>query len=541
MDNIQKVFIIVIQFENSLGDECKKMNDSEETLEIYRAFIDNSPLLFYRTDRDGRISYISPSVYPLSGYTVDEAIGMKMVEEIYFYPEERESFLSALREKGQVSNFEARLKRKDSSIWWASTNAYFFRNRDGKILGVQGITRDISELKIADEALKESEERFRLAFHTSPDSINLNRVSDGGFIDINEGFTELTGYTRDDVMGKSSLDINIWENPEDRKRLVDGLTKKGHVKNLEARFIRKDGDAGIGLMSARVLCIKGENVILSVTRDISDLKQAQEMMIQSDKMMSIGGLSAGMAHEINNPLAGMMQNAELMIRRLTDAHLPANRLVAEETGLDMDALKIYMGKRGVLDMADAIKASGIRIAGIVKNMLGFSRKSDARQVSSYSIETLLDKTLELARTDFDLQKHYDFKRIEIKKEYEEGVPLFPCEAGKIQQVFLNLFNNGAQAMQAAGVLHPLFILRTGFDPQRNMVFAEIEDNGPGMDEKTQKRIFEPFFTTKPEGVGTGLGLSVSYFIITKDHGGEISVESRPSLGTKFIVRLPLKG
>ncbi len=517
------------------------MNDSEETLEIYRAFIDNSPLLFYRTDREGRISYISPSVYPLSGYTVEEAIGMKMADEIYLYPEERESFLSALHEKEQVSNFEARLKRKDGSIWWASSNAYFFRNREGKILGVQGIIRDISELKIADEALRESEERFRLAFHTSPDSINLNRVSDGGFIDINEGFTELTGYTRDEVMGKSSLDINIWENPEDRKHLVDGLMKRGHVKNLEARFVRKNGDAGIGLMSARVLCIKGENVILSVTRDISDLKQAQEIMIQSDKMFSIGGLSAGMAHEINNPLAGMMQNAELMIRRLTDAQLPANRVVAEETGLDMDALRIYMEKRGVPDMADAIKASGIRMADIVKNMLGFSRKSDARQVSSHSISELLDKTLELAGTDFDLKKHYDFKRIEIKKEYEEGVPLFPCEAGKIQQVFLNLLNNGAQAMQAAGVLHPLFILRTGFDPQRNMVFAEIEDNGPGMDEKTQKRIFEPFFTTKPVGVGTGLGLSVSYFIITKDHGGEISVESRPFLGTKFIVRLPLKG
>ena len=267
-----------------------QMKNPEELYKIYKAFIDNSPLLFYRTDMDGRISYISPSVLSLSGYTAEEAVGMKMAEEVYLDPGEREDLLSRLREKGRVENFEARLKRKDGSVWWASTTAYFFRDRNEKILGIEGITRDISALKVADEALRESEERFRLAFHTSPDSINLNRVSDGKFIDINEGFTELTGYTREDVMGKSSLDINIWKHPEDRQRLIEGLMKKGRVKNLEAQFVRKSGDIGIGLMSARVLCVKCENVILSVTRDISELKLAQEMMVQSEKMMFVGGL-----------------------------------------------------------------------------------------------------------------------------------------------------------------------------------------------------------------------------------------------------------
>jgi PAS domain S-box-containing protein len=416
----------------------------------------------------------------------------------------------------------------------------FYRaDMEGKIPVIEGITRDISALKIADEALRESEERFRLAFHTSPDAINLNRVSDGMYIDINEGFTELTGYTRDDVMGKTSLDINIWKDPEDRKRLVEGLMKRGRFKNLEAQFVRKNGEVSVGLMSARILCVKGENVILSVTRDISELKLAQEMMVQSEKMMFVGGLAAGMAHEINNPLAGMIQNAELMIRRLTDTQLQANRQAAEEVGLDMDAMKRYLEKRSIPDMAQTIKTSGSRMADIVRNMLGFVRKSDARQVSSHSMADLLDKTLELAETDFDLKKHYDFKKIKIKKEYEPQIPLVLCEAAKIQQVFLNLLSNGAQAMQAAGVKDPVFILRIGFDRQKNMVFAEIEDNGPGIDEQTRKRIFEPFFTTKPVGVGTGLGLSISYFIITKDHVGEISVESSPCLGTKFIVRLPL--
>lgn len=395
---------------------------------------------------------------------------------------------------------------------------------------------DIKEHKLAEEALRKSEEKFRLAFHTSPDSINLNRVSDGMYIDINEGFTKILGYTRKDVIGKTSLSLNIWKNPKDRKRLLDGLSKKGYVENLEAQFVRKNKNVTTGLMSARILQINDENVILSVTRDISDLKRAQEMMVQTEKMMSVGGLAAGMAHEINNPLSGMIQSTDVMIRRLTDTKLSANKKAAEELDLEMDAIKSFMVKRDILKMADAIKTTGSRMAEIIKNMLSFARKSDA-QVSSHSMTKLLDKTIELAGTDFNLKKHYDFRNIKIKREYEKDLPLIPCEATKIQQVFLNIINNGAHAMQEADTLNPAFLLRVWFDKRIGMVCIEIEDNGPGMDKETQKRIFEPFFTTKPDGVGTGLGLSVSYFIITENHRGEIEVACEPDRGTKFTIRL----
>jgi signal transduction histidine kinase len=162
-------------------------------------------------------------------------------------------------------------------------------------------------------------------------------------------------------------------------------------------------------------------------------------------------------------------------------------------------------------------------------------------MSDFGLEELLDKTAELAATDYDLKKQYDFKKIEIQREYAGNLPAVPCEGAKIQQVLLNILRNGAQAMQAAGVQSPRFIFRTGFDDERNMAIVEIEDNGPGMDDETRKRVFEPFFTTKPAGVGTGLGLSVSYFIITENHDGEMEVESRPGTGAKFIIRLPVKG
>ncbi|MCP4282832.1 MAG: histidine kinase, partial [Gammaproteobacteria bacterium] len=139
------------------------------------------------------------------------------------------------------------------------------------------------------------------------------------------------------------------------------------------------------------------------------------------------------------------------------------------------------------------------------------------------------------------KKQYDFKTIKIVKEYAEVIPSVPCEDVKIQQVLLNILRNGAQAMQEAKVDNPTFTLRTYHKPEHGMVCIEIEDNGPGMNETIRKRIFEPFFTTKPVGLGTGLGLSVSYFIINENHNGKISVESEQGKGTRFVICLPSEG
>ncbi|MCP4010084.1 MAG: HAMP domain-containing histidine kinase, partial [Proteobacteria bacterium] len=218
----------------------------------------------------------------------------------------------------------------------------------------------------------------------------------------------------------------------------------------------------------------------------------------------------------------------------------ANQRAAKAAGISVEAINAYMEERGVLRMAAAINESGRRVARIVDNMLSFARKGDAA-VSSPDLAELLDKTLKLATTDYDLKKQYDFKTIKIAKDYAEFIPSVPCEEAKIQQVLLNILRNGAQAMQEAKVAKPTLTLRTRHEPKHGMVRIEIEDNGPGMDEETRKRVFEPFFTTKPAGVGTGLGLSVSYFIITENHGGEISVESKPDRGTRAIIRLPLEG
>jgi signal transduction histidine kinase len=321
-----------------------------------------------------------------------------------------------------------------------------------------------------------------------------------------------------------------------QERRVIRAPKVSHKEERETRY----EDITIFPLAANGV----EGAVIRVD-DVTERVRLEDMMIQSEKMLSIGGLAAGMAHEINNPLAGILQNAAVLHNRLLE-DLTANQRAADTAGISLPALRQYLELRKLPEMIDNIRGSGMRASTIVKNMLGFARKSD-RTISSHDMCTLLDRTIELIETDYDMKKKYDFKKIRIEKVYDETDTHLPCEAGKIQQVFLNLLKNGAEAMLGLGVKGneaqtqqaPKFVIRVkGYD---DWIQVEIEDNGPGMDEKTRRSIFEPFFTTKPVGKGTGLGLSVSYFIVTEDHGGEIALKATESRGTCFVIRLPRAG
>jgi len=171
-------------------------------------------------------------------------------------------------------------------------------------------------------------------------------------------------------------------------------------------------------------------------------------------------------------------------------------------------------------------------------MLHFSRQSESKFVS-VDIQKLVDRALKLAESDYDLGKKFDFKNIEIIQEIAPKMLAIPCTETEIEQVLLNLFKNASQALSTSDVQKtPKIILRAKADGKYARI--EVEDNGPGMDLTVKNRLFEPFFTTKPEGVGTGLGLSVSQMIIEQKHHGRIQVESSKGIGTCFIIQLPLQ-
>ena len=263
----------------------------------------------------------------------------------------------------------------------------------------------------------------------------------------------------------------------------------------------------------------------------------EEMMIQTEKMQSIGGLAAGMAHEINSPLAGIIQSAQVIQHRIkTD--MPKNIGAAKEIGVDLEKLNLYCEKRSIFSMVESILDAGRRAADIVANMLTFSRKSDS-QFLKQRIEKIMDQTIEIIEKDYDIKKHIDIKNIEVIRNYSPGLPEVPCDVGKIQQVFFNILKNSVHAMME-NTENKEPVLKVTILKEGEFASIEIEDNGPGMDDDTKTRIFEPFFTTKSTGVGTGLGLYISYFIIVENHKGTINVESFPGRGTKFTIKLPLQ-
>jgi len=355
----------------------------------------------------------------------------------------------------------------------------------------------------------------------------------------NKTAEQVTGIQAETAQGQPLSDV-LPRMASQMQQIIESIqTRKIRQKRKNPRHTKN----GIQYEDVTIYPLIDNGVEGAVIRldDVTEKVRLEEMMVQSEKMLSVGGLAAGMDHEINNHLASMLQTAGVMESRLSmDSKINANIRAAEQAGTSMESIQAFMESRGIFRMIDTINQSGRRVADIVDNMLSFARKEGAK-ISLNALEHLLDKTLDLAATDYNLKKEYDFKRIRITKEYQKGgSPKVPCESSKIQQVLLNIFRNGAQAMQESEQKEPEFIIRTWFHAKKNQVCMEIRDNGPGMDEKRRKRVFEPFYTTKPVGVGTGLGLSVSYFIIKENHDGDIRVESSPGNGAAFIICLPVE-
>ncbi|WP_028696632.1 sensor histidine kinase [Pseudomonas cremoricolorata] len=280
----------------------------------------------------------------------------------------------------------------------------------------------------------------------------------------------------------------------------------------------------------------GRGVVIRID-DITQRLSLEEMMVQSEKMLSVGGLAAGMAHEINNPLGAILHNVQNIRRRLSTG-LPRNQEAAQALGVDLGKVNHYLEEREVPQLLDGIQQAGARAAKIVTHMLSFSRLSN-RQLVPCDLPALIDQAIDIAGNDFDLSVGFDFKGQAIVREFDPHLDLVPCTANELEQVLLNLLKNAAQSLhQRAQQDSPgRIIVRTRLNPPWAEI--EVEDNGTGMPDEVRKRIFEPFFTTKEVGQGTGLGLSVSYFIITNNHKGQMEVHSTPGQGTCFTLRLPL--
>ncbi|GGK07539.1 sensor histidine kinase [Pseudomonas matsuisoli] len=282
----------------------------------------------------------------------------------------------------------------------------------------------------------------------------------------------------------------------------------------------------------------GRGIVIRID-DITQRLALEEVMVQSEKMLSVGSLAAGMAHEINNPLGAILHNVQNIRRRLS-TDLAKNTEQAAEVGVPLEQVNAYLEIREVPRLLEGIHSAGQRAAKIVTHMLAFSRRSN-RTMNECLLPNLIDQALEIAGNDFDLADGFDFKGMHIERQFDDRLGPIHAIPNEIEQVLLNLLKNAAQAIHLRNDEEEgeqgHILIRTRLSPP----WAEIQisDNGIGMPDDVRKRIFEPFFTTKEVGQGTGLGLSVSYFIITNNHKGQMEVQSKPGQGTCFTLRLPL--
>ncbi len=409
-------------------------------------------------------------------------------------------------------------------------------DEQGLAIRLVGVVMDVDETKQAEELVKASEITYRELFNAVTDAIMALTPGELTISDVNKACLDMFGFTYEAVLGMRPEEAGAWDPAGGEMDLenIAGRAEKGETVHFEWRGKRKNGQVFWTENSARMAHVSGKPRLMLSIRDVTERRRLEEIMIQSEKMMSVGGLAAGMAHEINNPLSVILQAAQNVRRRLTPG-LPANRSVAEKHNLDLESMRAYMDDRNIYGALDALRSAGERAAGIVRNMLAFSRKTDST-LTPVDLNKLLDDAVELAGSDYDLKKRYDFRSMNLVKVLAEGLPPTPCSETELQQVIINLLRNSSQALNEAKREDPAITLRTR--KENGWAVIEIEDNGPGMTPEVAKRVFEPFFTTKEVGKGTGLGLSVSYFIITRRHKGQFFVESQPGEWTRFTIKLP---
>ncbi len=516
-----------------ITDRKKVENALKGSERIQRIMLEASPNpVIYYNDK-GEVTYLNPAFTRVFGWHLDELFG----KQIDFVPDEniaetKQAIQKTYEKASGNYDFITRRYTKEGDILDVSINSAVYREKDGTPSSMVVNFTDITPLKKTEQELRNTKNYIRSIINSMP-SILIGLDEQGMITQWNAEAEKL---------------IKIPSGQAEERLLKEVFPQLSiHIVNIkqviEAREVRKETrvtlpvDGRIMLTDITIYPILSEDIKGVVIRvdDISERVKIEEMMIQSEKMLSVGGLAAGMAHEINNPLAGIIQNTQVIQNRLSK-NLPANIKISQECGINLDDLRQYMEKRNIFSMLELLKSSGQRAAQIVSNMLSFSRKSDRRK-TTHHLHEIMEATIDLVKSDYNMKKQYDFRSIDIKREYQDGVRPVLCEMSEIQQVFLNILKNGAEAMAGANTESPQFIIR--YFREKDLVVFEVADNGPGIDRDTRKRIFEPFFTTKDVGVGTGLGLSVSYFIITENHNGVLAVESTPGQGTTFIIKLPI--
>lgn len=498
----------------------KKAEDRIKQIKLQQeALLNNIPDLAWLKDKLSRFIAVNEPFAKACGKTTDAIIGKTDAD---IWPAEladkyRSDDMEVVQ-SGVHKRIEEPLADNTGVIRQIETIKTPIYDTNNEIIGTTGIARDITERKKTENALRKSEEKFSKLFLTSPIWMLLATVEEGRYIEVNDSFIKITGYSREDVIGKTSTEFGLWLNPEERTEIVELLKKNGKFEAYPSKFRMKNGDIRDFLWSAVLIEFNNEQCALSALVDITDRKQVenerrrlQEHLMQAQKLEALGTLAGGIAHDFNNLLMGIQGRASL---------------------IQADEQKSPSLEENIKGIEKHVKSA----SKLTNQLLGFAREGKY-EVMSTNLNELVQQTAQMfGRTR---------KEIDIRLNLHHHLQLVEIDRGQFEQVLINIFINAWQAMPGGGKLY-LETENMNIDreyaehhevEQGNYVKLSITDTGVGMDEITRQRIFEPFYTTKEMGRGVGLGLASVYGII-KNHHGIINVYSEKGLGTTFNIYLP---
>jgi len=497
----------------------------------------------YGVDKNGITTFVNPAAAKILGWEPEELIGRSQHDTIHHtktdgspYPEDECPITRAIKDGQTHRGTDEIYFKKDGTgfpVDYISTPVI----ENGEIQGAVITFADVSTRKKAEEDIAKARLYLQNIINAMPSAL-VGIDLDGRVNQLNNEATKMTGLEPEIAYGRQMEEV--YPILADKVFQIKQALEQQKILKYESVYFVPQGGAG-RYTDIIIYPLNLEDYQGAVIRidDVTERVLMEDRLVQSEKMTSVVGLVEGMAHELNNPLGGIIQGAQNVMRRLSSG-LPKNIETAAELGIDLKEIQNYVDKRQIPKFLEGIRSSGKRAADIVSYMLQFSQVHQAPK-ESRNLERLLDSLLETIISNREYREKYHFDSLEIVKEYDPGLPEVPCISSEIEQVMRNLIRNAAQAIFDKNIPHenPKVTLRVKHEAQRNMVLIEVEDNGQGMDESVQRRVFEPFFTTKPPGEGTGLGLAVSYFLITVAHQGLMDVESEPGKGTIFSIRLPL--
>jgi len=480
----------------------RDITQSKKSEEDYKRLFENVRSGLYVSSKEGKFLNANKALLDMLGYKIkEEFLKMDITHDLYLRPEDRRKFQKMIERDGYVIDYEIDFKRKDGKGIPVQLTSHVRYDQEGKVLGYEGIIVDQTQRK-------QMEEDYGRLFENVGCGVFISS-KEGKFLNANQALLDMLGYESKEEFLKINISNDLYLKPEDRREFQKMIERDGHVIDYKVDFKRKDGRKIPVLLTGhvrydqqgKVLGYEGINVDLSQRLEMErKLVDTQDKLLQSEKLAAMGRLTSQIAHELNNPLYGIMNTLELLKTEVS----PQSK------------------RRRILDMA---LSETERLTELLRKMLSFS-KPDEEEKQPTDINTILDEILLL------VGKQLQENSIRISSHLADNLGKVHASRNQLRQVFLNMISNAKDAMPEGGTL-TVKTMGKGSNISIDMI-----DTGTGISEENIPKVFDTFFTTKDSVKDVGLGLSVCYGFI-KEHGGDIRVASKRDSGTTFTISLPI--